>query len=109
MQLRSQQSVYGTRLTAPPNTVHSCGQHEVVPARLTFEPPRNVTPLKIINPFRSVYIASVADGVFERAGNLLMVRGQCYPSYQLTFSPPHQQLASKLVTNIRLLPCQFRS
>jgi hypothetical protein len=88
MELRSQQCAYCTELAEPPNNVHSCGRHDVVAARLTLEPSRNVTPPKIINPVRTAFIASVADGVFETEGNLLMVRGQYFPSYQLTFSPP---------------------
>ena len=107
MEIRSQQCAYCTWLAEPTNIVHSCGWHDVVAARLTLERPRNVTPLKIINSVRSPFIASVADDVFETAGNFLMVPGQCFPSYQLTFSPPHQQLATKLVTNIGLPPSQF--
>ena len=104
MEVQSQQCAHCTRLA-----VHSCGQHDVVEARLTLEPPRNVTPTKIITSVRSPFIASVADDVFETAGNLLKVPGQRFPSYMLTFPPPQQQqqqqqLASKLVTIIRLPP-----
>lgn len=87
MELRSQQCAYCTGLAEPPNNVHSCGRHDVVAPRLTLAPPLNVTPPKIINPVRSAFITSVADGVFETEGNLLTVRGQWFPSYQLTFPP----------------------
>ena len=64
-----------------PYTVHSCGWHGVIAARLNSERPGTVTPLlKNIDPIRSTIITSVTLEVFKRDKKGLMVRAQCYPA-----------------------------